>query len=57
MIEQRMIELNLTRKDLEKSIGTRARVSEILSGKRTLTIEMIRNLSKQLNISADYLLG
>lgn len=57
VIEQRMIELNLTRKDLEKSIGTRARVSEILSGKRTLTIEMIKNLSEQLNISADYLLG
>ncbi|MCJ8347044.1 helix-turn-helix domain-containing protein [bacterium] len=46
----------LTRKDLEPIIGTRARVSEILNGKRRLSLNMIINLKTFLNIPADILL-
>ncbi|OQA11084.1 MAG: Antitoxin HigA [bacterium ADurb.Bin374] len=35
---------NLTRKDLEPYIGSRAKVSEVLSGKRPLSMLMIRKL-------------
>ena len=38
-IEFRMEQQGLTRKDLEPLIGTRARVSEILSGARPLTLK------------------
>jgi len=53
MMEQK----GLTRKDLEPMIGSRARVSEILSGKRALTLNMIRKLHKGLDIAPVYLLG
>jgi len=46
----------LTRKDLEPYIGTRARVSEVLNGKRNLTITMIMKLRSSLGIPADILL-
>ena len=55
-IKLRTEQLGLTRKDLEKSIGSRSRVSEILNKKRTLTLAMIRKLTKQLNIPADILI-
>ncbi|MFZ4439765.1 MAG: helix-turn-helix domain-containing protein [Syntrophales bacterium] len=41
---------DLARCDLEPFIGSRARVSEVLSHKRPLTMAMIRNLSKGLGI-------
>lgn len=53
----RMEQENLTRKDLEPILGTRARVSEVLSGRRNLTIGMIRGFKTQLGISADVLIG
>jgi len=56
-IKFRMEQAGLTRKDLEPMIGTRARVSEVLSGKRELTLPMIRRLSRGLGISADILAG
>ncbi|HEY3283588.1 MAG TPA: transcriptional regulator [Armatimonadota bacterium] len=46
----------LTRKDLEKCIGSRGRVSEILSRERPLTLAMIRRLSAQLGIPGDILI-
>ena len=55
-IKQRVEQLGLTRKDLEQSLGSRARVSEILNKKRNLTLLMIRKLSKNLNIPADILI-
>lgn len=55
-INQRVEQLGLTRKDLEKSIGSRGRVSEILNKKRSLTLAMIRRLNKNLNIPADILI-
>ena len=55
-IKQRAEQLGLTRKDLEKSIGSRGRVSEVLNYKRTLTLSMIRKLNKHLNIPAEILI-
>ncbi len=46
---------NLSRHDLEPYIGSRARVSEILNRRRTLSLTMIRKLQKGLGISADIL--
>jgi antitoxin component HigA of HigAB toxin-antitoxin module len=37
-----------SRKDLEPVIGTRAGVSEILTGQRKLTVDMIRRLRSAL---------
>jgi HTH-type transcriptional regulator/antitoxin HigA len=57
VIEFMMDQNGLTRKDLEPMIGSRARVSEVLSGKRPLTLAMIRALSVELHIPADLLIG
>ncbi len=46
----------ITRKELEQYIGNRARVSEILNRKRSLSVNMIRNLQEGLGISADILI-
>lgn len=56
-IRFRMDQEGLTRADLEKVIGSRARVSEILNGRRPLTLGMIRRLRDALGISADVLVG
>jgi len=45
-IEFHMDQNELGRADLEKYIGTRARVSEVLNRRRGLSIEMIRNTIK-----------
>lgn len=45
----------LARQDLEPYIGSRARVSEILNRKRSLTLEMIRKLSSGLGIPSEIL--
>lgn len=55
-IRFRMEQQNLSRKDLEPYIGTRARVSEVLAGKRPLTLSMIRRMKAGLGISADLLI-
>lgn len=52
-IEFRLEQMGLDRKALEPAIGTRARVSEILSRKRGLTLNMIRRLSETLDIPVD----
>jgi len=56
-IRFRMEQQGLTRKDLEALIGGRSRVSEVLTGKRPLTLAMIRRLRHGLGISADVLVG
>ena len=56
-IRFRMDQLGLTRKDLEPMVGSRARVSEVLAGKRPLTLAMIRRLRKGLGVPADVLIG
>jgi HTH-type transcriptional regulator/antitoxin HigA len=55
-IKFRMEQQGLTRRDLEVMIGTRTRVAEVLNGKRTLSIAMIRRLHEQLGISAEVLI-
>jgi HTH-type transcriptional regulator/antitoxin HigA len=55
-ILHRMEALGLARKDLEPMIGSRARVSEVLSRKRPLTINMIRKLNKEMRIPAEVLI-
>jgi HTH-type transcriptional regulator/antitoxin HigA len=57
MIEFAMDQQGLTRKDLEPMIGSRARVSEVLGGKRNLTLAMIRRLTVGLRIPADLLIA
>lgn len=55
-IKLRMEQRGLSRKDLEKVLGSRSRVSEVLNRKRGLTIEMIRRLHKELGIPAESLI-
>ena len=55
-IQFRMEQMGLTRKDLEPFIGTRARVTEVLNRKRSLSIDMIRRLHEGLGISAEVLI-
>ncbi|MFC1482070.1 ImmA/IrrE family metallo-endopeptidase [Candidatus Neomarinimicrobiota bacterium] len=52
----RMDQQNLTRKDLEPYIGTRSKVSEILSRKTPLTLPIIKALHNWLKIPAEILL-
>ena len=55
-IEFRMEQAGLTPRDLVPFIGSRAKVSEVLSGKRKLTMPMARALHQHLGIPADVLL-
>lgn len=57
IIKFQMEQQGLTRKDLEPMIGSRARVSEVLTGKRSLTLPMIRRLHAGLYIPVDLLIG
>ncbi len=54
-IRFRMEEQGLRQKDLAPLLGGRNRVSEVLAGKRPLTVVAIRALSNALNIPADLL--
>jgi HTH-type transcriptional regulator/antitoxin HigA len=55
-IKIRMEEMQLKQKDLVELIGGKSKVSEILNRKRKLTVEMIRNLTTSLNLSANILI-
>jgi HTH-type transcriptional regulator/antitoxin HigA len=46
---------SLTRKDLERYIGSRACVTKVLNRVRPLTLEMIRRLASGLKLPADVL--
>ena len=52
-----MEQQGLKAKDLVPFIGSASKVSEVLSRKRPLSINMIRNLSKGLGISLEVLVG
>src|SRR2546423_10811275 len=45
----------LSRKDLEPFIGSRARVAEVLNRVRPLSLEMIRRLTERLGLPAEVL--
>lgn len=55
-IRFRMEEQNLIQNDLVPYIGSKSKVSEILAGKRNLTIPMIRALNTHLGIPLDILI-
>ncbi len=54
-VEFMMEQKGLSRRDLEPVFGSRARVSEVLTKRRPLTLPMIRQLSSLLDIPADIL--
>ena len=56
-IKVRMEEMNIKQKDLVGIIGGKSRVSEVLSKKKKLNVEMIRELERVLNISASILVN
>ncbi len=56
-IRFRMEQMNMNKKDLAEVIGYKSRVSEILSRKRKLSLNMIRQLHKKLRIPYDSLLN
>ena len=53
MLEQR----GITRADLHRLMGGKARVSEFFAGKRPLSINQIRALHRELGIPAELLIG
>ena len=55
-IEFRMEQLGLTRTDLLRHIPSRSKVSEVLSRRRPLSLQMIRSPHAGLRIPADVLL-
>ena len=56
-IKIRMEELNMRQQDLVGILGGKSRVSEILNKKKRLTVDMIRELEKTLQISASVLVN
>ena len=52
----RLDQLNMKKSELSKIIGARSRTSEILNGKRKLSLSMIRKLNSALNIPAEVLI-
>ncbi|MEY2868480.1 MAG: hypothetical protein RIR01_935, partial [Bacteroidota bacterium] len=56
-IKIRMEEMNIKQKDLVGIIGGKSSVSEILNKKKRLTVDMIRELERVLNISASVLVS
>lgn len=52
----RMQEQGLKQRDLEPYIGSKSKVSEVLSGKRPLSLSMVRALNKGLGLPAEVLL-
>ena len=58
MIELRMFQRKLKQKDLARILGTTpSRISEILNGKRDLTMDLARELYKKLNVDPKLILS
>ncbi|MEH6648836.1 MAG: ImmA/IrrE family metallo-endopeptidase [Motiliproteus sp.] len=55
-IKFRMDQAELVQRDLIPYLGSASKVSEVLNGKRSLSLNMIRSLSEGLGISADVLI-
>jgi HTH-type transcriptional regulator/antitoxin HigA len=55
-IKFRVEQMNLSENELSNILGNRSRKSEILSGKRKLSLSMIRKLTEILNIPAEVLI-
>ncbi len=57
IIQYIMEQHDLTPADLAPVLGTRSRVSEVLNGRRPLSVSMIRRLRARFKISADALIS
>ena len=55
-IKFRLDQLGLPESELTRILGSRSRKSEILSGQRKLSLEMIRQLNRELKIPAEILI-
>jgi len=55
-IKFRMEQMNYTQSDLAKILGIKSRASEILNRKRKLSLDMIRKIHSNLNISTEVLI-
>lgn len=55
-IKFRMEQLGYSQSDLAKVVGLKSRASEILSKKRKLSLDMIRQLNRKLKIPTDVLI-
>ena len=55
-LEFRMDQQGIKQKDLVPMIGSKSKVSEVLAGKRPLSISMVRSLSEGLGIPTEVLL-
>jgi HTH-type transcriptional regulator/antitoxin HigA len=55
-IKFRMEQMGMRQKDLAEVMGFKSRVSEILNGKRKLSIDMIRKLNAALKIPTEVLI-
>lgn len=55
-IKFRMEQMDMSNQDLAEIIGYKSRVSEIFNRKRKLSLNMIRNLHKKLNIPYESLM-
>lgn len=55
-IKFRMDQLDMAQKDLAQLLGSKSRASEILSGKRSLSLRQIKVLHKKLGIPANVLI-
>lgn len=55
-IKFRLEQMNIPESELSEILGARSRKSEILSGKRKLSLSMIRILKEKLNIPAEVLI-
>lgn len=55
-IKFRMEQMGLDQNELAKIVGQKSRASEILNKKRKLSLEMIRKLTKTLNIPSEVLI-
>lgn len=57
MIRYKMFEMNLKQKQLAKVLGiSETRISEILTGKRKINIELAKKLHSKLKIDAHFIL-
>lgn len=56
-IKFRMEQMGMTKADMVQYLGSQSRVSEVLNGKRGLTLKMVKSLYKGLKISPEILLA
>ena len=57
LLRDLMDQHGLSRSDLVPLLGTASRVSEVLNGKRDLSMSMVRKLRERFHISADLLIS